>query len=172
VYGGTQFIEAAPVLSMFSIYMIFLGMDSILANQVIYVKKKENILVRLIFLCGFINLLLNVILLKLGIFTPTNAILTTSIATLILNLLEYGYIRRYLKVDFHLFEFGKFKYLLYALLFIPVSYGIRHFVSGPIPLFISLVVVNSILYGLILIVTKDLVFQMFLEKVKKRSNPA
>ncbi|MEH7115666.1 oligosaccharide flippase family protein [Neobacillus niacini] len=172
IYGGTEFMDAAPVLSMFAIYMIFLGMDSILANQVIYVKKKENILVRLIFLCGFINLILNISLLKLGLFTPTNAIITTSVSTLILNLLEYGYIRRYLKVDFRLFEFGKFKYLFYALLFIPVTYGIRHFVSGPIPLFISIVIVNSIVYGVILIVTKDLVFQMFLDKIKKRSNQA
>jgi O-antigen/teichoic acid export membrane protein len=170
IYGGNSFMGAAPVLGVFSIYMIFLGIDSILANQVIYVKKKENILVRLIFFCGFINLLLNIVLLKLDLFTPTNAIITTAASTLILILLEYVYIRRYLKVNYRLFDFGKMKYLFIALLFIPISYGIRQFVDGVIPLFIWLVVVNSIFYGVILFVTKDLVMEMFIEKLKKRFN--
>ncbi len=168
IYGGKGFMEAAPVLSMFTFYMVVLGIDSILANQVIYVKKKEHILVRLVFLCGFINLLSKIVLLKLDLFTPRNAILTTAISNLLLILLEYVYIRRFLKVDFHLFDFSKWKYLLYALLFIPVSYGIRQFVSGPIPLFVVLVGANAVLYALILIVTKDFVFQMLLGKIKAR----
>jgi O-antigen/teichoic acid export membrane protein len=168
IYGGVNFMAAAPVLGIFSFYMISLGIDSILANQVIYVKKKENILVRLMFLCGFLNLLSNIALLKLGIFTPSNAIITTALSNFILNLLEYGYIRKYLKVDYRLFELSKMKYILYALLFIPVTYGIRHFLSGPIPLFIGIITINASLYALILILTKDEVLQMFLGKIKNR----
>ena len=168
IYGGKDFISAAPVLGVFSIYMVTIGLDSILSNQVIYVKKKEHILVRLMFLCGFINLISNILLIKNDLFTPTNAIVTTTISNLILVLLEYGYIRKFLKVNFYLFEISKIKYLIYAMLFIPVSYGIRHFLSGPIPLFIALVGVNSVLYGLILIVTKDEVVQMILGKLKGR----
>jgi O-antigen/teichoic acid export membrane protein len=168
VYGGVDFMGAAPVLSIFSFYMIVLGMDTILANQVIYVKKKEHVLVRLIFLCGFINLLSKIVLLKLGLFTPRNAILTTAISNFILILLEYGYIRRFLKVDYHLFALSKIKYFFYALLFIPVSYAIHHVLSGPIPLFIGIVTVNSLIYGSILFITKDEVLQMFLGKIKSR----
>ncbi|MDQ0199064.1 oligosaccharide flippase family protein [Neobacillus ginsengisoli] len=168
IYGGKGFLPAIPALSMFAFYMVVSGIDSIFANQIIYVKKKEHILVRLIFLCGIINLIFKIALLKLGWLTPRNAILTTTIANFLLILLEYGYIRRFLKVDYRLFDFSKLKYLVYALLFIPVSYGIRHFLSGPIPLFIGIVSVNSILYGLILIVTKDFVLQMLLGKIKAR----
>ncbi len=167
-YGGKEFIGAAPVLSVFAFYMIILGIDFILANQIIYVKKKENILVRLVFLCGFINLALNIGLLKLGIFTPKNAILTTAIANLILILLEYGYIRRFMKVKYNLFEFSKIKYFFIALIFIPITYVIRQFISGPIPLFIAIVGVNTLVYGAILIVTKDEVVQMFWDKFKGR----
>jgi O-antigen/teichoic acid export membrane protein len=172
IYGGANFMAAAPVLSIFSFYMIILGIDSILANQVIYVKNKENILVRLMFLCGFINLFSNIALIKLGLFTPRNAIITTAISNFILILLEYGYIRRFLKVDYRLFEYSKLKYLLYALLFIPVSYGIRHFLTGPIPLFIGIVSVNAVLYAVILVITKDEVLQMLLGKIKSRLNRA
>ncbi|WML41201.1 oligosaccharide flippase family protein [Neobacillus sp. OS1-2] len=168
IYGGKDFVNAASVLSVFSIYMVAIGLDSILSNQVIYMKKKEHILVRLLFLCGLINLISNIALIKLDIFTPTNAIITTTISNLLLVFLEYGYIRKFLKVNFRLFEISKLKYLFYALLFIPVTYGIRHFVSGPIPLFLAIVGVNGILYGLILIMTKDDVLQMFVGKLKGR----
>ncbi|MBS8265763.1 flippase [Mesobacillus boroniphilus] len=170
IYGGREFIAAAPVLSAFSFYMIILGIDFILANQIIYVKKKEHVLVRLVFLCGFLNLGLNALLLQYDLFTPVTAILTTAVSNLLLILLEYGYIRRYLKVDYHLFELGKMKYFFIALLFIPVSYLIRQYVSGPIPLFISIVGINSLLYAGILFITKDQVMKMFLDKVKSRFN--
>jgi O-antigen/teichoic acid export membrane protein len=168
LYGGGSYVSAAPVLSVFAFYMVALGIDSILANQIMYVKKKEHILVRLAFLCGFINLLLNIGLLQFGLFTPRNAIITTVLANLLLILLEYGYIRRYLKVDYRLFELSKFKYLFYGLLFIPVTYAIRYFVSDPIPLFFCIVGINVILYVFILVVTKDEVLDMFLGKIKAR----
>ena len=168
IYGGKDFMEAAPVLGVFAFYMVALGFESILTNQIIYVKKKENILVRLIFICGFLNLALNILLIKLDIFTPTNAIITTVMAHTTLVLLEYGYVRRYLKVNYRMFELSKIKYLLYALLFIPITYGIRQIVDGPIPLFISIVVVNAVFYAVILFVTKDLVVQMLLGKIKNK----
>jgi O-antigen/teichoic acid export membrane protein len=168
LYGGKEFIDAAPVLSIFAFYMILLGVDNILANQIIYVKKKEHILVRLIFLCGFINLLFNIGLIHFDLFTPRNAIITTSVANTILLLLEYGYIRRYLKVPYQLFELNKLKYLFYSLIFFPITYGIRVYLSGPIPLFSAIVVINALAYFCILFITKDEVLMMFIGKIKER----
>ncbi|WHY76914.1 oligosaccharide flippase family protein [Neobacillus sp. WH10] len=168
IYAGNSYIEAAPVLNVFAFYMVILGIDSILANQIMYVKKKEHILVRLSFLCGFINLLLKIVLIKFNMFTPRNAILTTAIANLLFILIEYGYIRRFLKVNYYLFDFSKWKYLLYSLVFIPITYGLRHVVSGPIPIFIVVVSVNMFLYIVILIITKDNIVMVAFEKLKKR----
>lgn len=168
IYGGKGFLAGIPALSMFAFYMIVTGIDSIFSNQIIYVKKKEHILVRLIFLSGLTNLVFKIILLKLGILTPRNAMLTTTIAYGLLIALEYGYIRRFLKVPYQFFDFGKLKYLLYSLLFIPVSFGIRHYFSGPIPLFIGIVGANAVIYAGILILTKDFVYQMFIGKIKGR----
>ncbi|MFZ3590404.1 oligosaccharide flippase family protein [Bacillus sp. DJP31] len=168
IYGGNDFIDAIPVLNVFSFYMILLGIDSILANQIIYVKKRENILVRLMFLCGFINLIFNIILLQLDILTPTNAILTTTLAHLILILTEYAYIRIGLKVNFKLFELSKMKYLIYAILFIPLSVIVREFISNPILVVILIISSCSILYGFILFLTKDEVLVMTIDKIKRK----
>ena len=168
IYGGQDFIGASTALSLFAIYMIVLGIDFILANQVIYVKKRENVLIKLVFLSGFINVLFKVALLFMDKLTPATAVFTTAIATLILILLEYWYIKRYIKIEFKLFEWAKMKYLFYSLLFIPIAYFIRHYVSNPIPLFITIGITCSVIYGIILLVTKDIVVQIALEKVKGR----
>jgi len=168
IYGGQDFLGASTALSLFAFYMIVLGIDFILANQVIYVKKRENVLIKLVFLSGFINVLLKVGLLFMDKLTPATAVFTTGISTLILILLEYWYIKRYIKIEYKLFEWAKMKYLAYSLLFIPIAYVIRQFVSGPIPLFITIGMTCSVIYGIILIVTKDIVVQIALEKVKGR----
>ena len=60
IYGGQEYIDAVPMLVVFSIYMITLGYETILGNQVMYVKKKEKKQVEMIFVGGFINLVLNI----------------------------------------------------------------------------------------------------------------
>jgi O-antigen/teichoic acid export membrane protein len=172
IYGGSQFAAAGSALAVFSIYMISLGIESIFSNQIIYVKKRENTLVKFIFLAGFVNLGLNVLLLNLKLFTPATAIFTTALANYLLLTMEYVFIRRYLKVDFKIFQFSKLKYLLYALLFIPISYGIRLWVTDTIPLFIMLILINAGFYVAILVITKDEVLQMFLNIIKARRKKA
>lgn len=165
VYGGSEYAGAGGVLAVFSLYMITLGIESILANQVIYIKKKEKMLVWFIFMSGFINLFLNILLVYLGIFTAKTAIITTAIANVFLITFEYVYIKKYLKVPFNMLSIQNMKYLFFSLLFIPVSYLIRLFVTDTLYLFLVLIVVNGLLYVMILLITKDDVLQLLLSKV-------
>jgi O-antigen/teichoic acid export membrane protein len=165
-YGGKEFLGAAPVLEVFSVYMVILGIDSILANQVIYVKQKEHILVRFIIACGLINLLLNAISVYLGVFSAEVAVATTAVATFILISLEYYYVTKKLGIKLNLFSFSNMKYLLYSLIFIPVSYFIRSIITDTYALFVVLILVNMLIYGSILVVTKDEMLYVLLDKVK------
>lgn len=168
VYGGREFVQAGSVLAIFSFYMITLGIESILSNQVMYINQKEHILVRFIFACGFLNLAFNFLLVYFDLFTVESAIFSTVIANFILITIEYIYIRRVLKIPFNLFSLKYLKYLFYSLLFIPVSYTIRMFITGPVVLFIVLIVVNVLLYGLILVFSKDEIVQLFFQKIRER----
>ena len=76
-------------MAIFSVYMVILGIQSILGNQIMYIKRKEHILVRALLVFGVINIILKVILLKINLFTPTTATLTTTIATLLLVVYIY-----------------------------------------------------------------------------------
>ncbi|MFZ7943806.1 oligosaccharide flippase family protein [Neobacillus sp. 19] len=168
LYGGPKFVSAQSTLAVFAIYMISLGIESILSNQVIYVKKKENVLVKLVLICGILNFILNSALIYMKWFSPTTAILTTAISNFLLVILEYVYIRKYLKVNYNFLNFSKLKYFYYSLLFLPIAYVIRLFVTHYISIFIVTVAVCITVYAAILFITKDEILTMFIDKIKGR----
>jgi O-antigen/teichoic acid export membrane protein len=166
LYGKAEFINAGPVLAIFAIYMITLGIESILSNQIMYIKKKESVLVRLVFICGFVNLVLNFLCVYLGVFNAKSAILTTLVANFLLISFEYTYIRRVLRVPFQLLSWTNLKYLVYSLSFIPVSLVIKHFVSGAAMQFLLNASICAILYFAILFITKDEIVTLFITKLR------
>jgi len=168
VYGGSQFAEAGPVLAVFSFFMISIGLESILSNQVIYVNNKEKVLVYFIFSCGIINLMLNSILLYFDQFTAETAIMTTTIANFLLVALEYFYVRLKLKIKFQLFSLANIKYFLISLTFIPIAYIVKTSSFNIFIEFFLIIFICSAFYFLILFIMKDHILTMMFNKVKQR----
>ncbi|SFJ21798.1 MULTISPECIES: oligosaccharide flippase family protein [unclassified Bacillus (in: firmicutes)] len=168
IYGGNKFANAGGTLVAFALYMIAIGIESILSNQIIYVKKKENILVRFLFIGGFLNLILNILLIVFHVFTPTTAIVTTTIAYCLLITLEYIYVKKKLKVNYTLFDMSKLKYLFYSLTFIPLSFLVHITITGKILSVIITIITCGCVYALILLITKDEILFMFLDKIKEK----
>lgn len=167
LYGGTSnpLIQAIPVLRIFCIYGLTLGMESILTNQVIYVKRKENKLILFILTGGLLNVIFKFILIKTGRFNPVTAITTTCISNIVLITLEYLYIRYSLKLSFNLFSFSKLKYLFISLLFIPVTAVIKMYISSTLLISLLSILINASLYAFILILIKDEIINTFTEKL-------
>lgn len=165
IYGGEQYLQAINPMAAFAVYMIVTGIEGILSNQIIYVKRKEKNQVIMIFGCGIINLIMNNLLIKFNSFTPTTAIVTTMISYILVVMLEYVFIKYKMNVNFKIFSLDKMKYLYISLVFIPITLIIRLFVSNF--LFIALlgVVVNGLLYIFILVLTKDEIMIMFINKL-------
>lgn len=168
IYGGQEFAGAGNTLIVFAFYMITVGIESILSNQIIYVKKKESILVRFLFICGFINLTSNIALIYLHVLTPTTAIFTTTIANCFLITFEYIYVKKKLKVNYTLFDIHKLKYLFYSLTFVPIAFVIDMLVSGQILQVILVIMTCGLTYALILFITKDEILFSLLEKILAR----
>jgi O-antigen/teichoic acid export membrane protein len=168
LYGGAEFTPAGAVLAAFALYMITLGMESILSNQIMYIKEKEHILVRIVFIGGIVNLILNTFLVVFGYLTPLYAVLTTVLANAVLVGVEYWYIRTKLKVAYRMFEWAKLKYFVYSFLFLPASYPIKVFIENVFVEIGLLVIVNASLYVIILFVTKDEVLYLFINKMRAR----
>ena len=168
--GTDRYLAAVPILMVFSIYMITIGIDRIIADQIIYIFGREKTDAKLVLIGGILNLVLNTLLLITKTFTPTTVIATTLIANLIVIAMEYRLVKKEIKLDIQLFAFENLKYLYYSLIFIPITFAINTFVSGVIlSCFLDVIVCCSI-YFIILIVTKDKVFfellGIFLEKIR------
>lgn len=155
VYGGEKFLQASTVLAVFSIYMITIAYENILSNQILYIKGEEKVQVRIVFAAGLINLIFNIMLVKLGHFTATSAILTTTLSNSLLVIGEYIYVRYKMKLDINLFSLSKIKYLLISLLFIPIIIVIKSFISSMILYTLVSMIICGALYTGILFMTKD-----------------
>ena len=104
IYGGSKYLDAIPMLKVFAIYIITLGFETILSNQVMYIRGKEKEQVKITFIGGAVNLILNVTLLWTGYFNGTNAVITT----MIINSLVYFLILLVIKDDCLLEIINKF----------------------------------------------------------------
>lgn len=173
LYGGSKYLAADSVLKAFTFYMVGIGIESILSNQVLYVRKKEKILVIIIFIGGIINLILNKLLVQFGIFNEVTAMITTTISEYILIVSEYIYIKYKLKIKINTFSIDNIKYLIIALLFIPINYIVRLFVLNKIILILILPIVCSFVYILMLVITKDeafkIIYKKMYEKISKKN---
>ena len=150
---------------VFSIYMLSIGVEGVIANQMIYLHGKEKDDAILVLIGGVINLIFNMILFYTGTFDMVTAITTTLIANLIVIGLEYRLVKKVIKLDIHLFAFENMKYFYYSLVFIPITLGIKYVISNIMIACLLEVTACGIVYLGILILTKDQVFFELADKI-------
>lgn len=155
---GPKYVPWYPVMIGFAIYMLTIGVQGIISNQIIYLYKQENEDVKIFFICGIFNVFANFILVLLNIFTPANSIIVTMISNVLVILLEYRLVKIKLKLDIKLFAYDNMKYFYYSLLFIPITFIINKYVESMILSCALDVVICGVLYLGMLLVTKDKVF--------------
>jgi O-antigen/teichoic acid export membrane protein len=163
---GSRYVESIPVLQAFSLSMLGTGLDYLLVQSVLYVKRKEKFAMILVSSFGVVNLITKIILIKIGIFNQVSAIITTAITTLLLVICEYTFIKLKLKTNINLLSLNKLKYLLISILFIPLTLLIKLFVHKIILIIIFTVIINALFYTLILFILKDEVLLEILSKCK------
>lgn len=166
--GTDIYLPAVPILMVFSIYMLTIGIDRIIADQIIYIFGREKTDAKLVLIGGILNLALNFLLVITNTFTGATVIATTLIANLAVIAMEYGLVKKDLNLDIHLFSFDNLKYLYYSLTFIPITFFINKFVSGILLSCILDVTACCTIYLIILLLTKDVVFFELLGIVIKK----
>jgi len=155
---GSTYVPWFPLMMGFSLYMLTLGVQGIISNQIIYLNKKEKEDIKIFFIGGVCNVVLNALLVGVNMFTATNSILVTMISNIVVILLEYRVVKRQIKLDIHIFSFQNIKYFYYSLLFIPITFVINHFIPSMVISCGLDIAICGLLYLGILLITKDAVF--------------
>lgn len=176
VYGGQKYTHAGPVLLAFAVRVIVVSMSMVLANQVIYLYKKEQVLMRYIIIGGVINLCFNALLAVTNTLSSVTLVYTTMLAEIIVLIFEKRLVNK-INPQVRIFTFANFKYLILSLGFIPISmlvkiFGFSYFAWGAMTICACIVY-----YFTVLLILKDkLLFELLnpvFDKIKsavKRKN--
>lgn len=170
IFGGSEYVSVVPAMQVFSMYMLSLGIQNIISNQIIYLYQRERDDSVLIFIGGIINLIFKYILIFTGQFTIVTAIGTTLLANIIVIYLQYRLVKKVIKLNINLFNFSNMKYLLYSIAFIPITILIKSFTNNIIYICISCMALCGIFYIIILLITKDDVFFEIVNKMNQKLN--
>lgn len=168
LYAGKKYMTAVIPLMLACIVRIFVSLESVMNNLVLYPNDKENRILKVSLTCGILNVIMNYALVFTKILTPTTAMITTGISEMIVFIWHYTYSRKVLKLNVDVFSKKNMLYLFLGLLFIPISIIIRKLNLGFIITLAGIVIVCSLLYVVTLYVKKDNNLMFILDKFKKK----
>ena len=155
-------------MPFFAIYMIIVGYENIVSNQIMYLNGRERQQVVCVFIGGIVNLILNSLCIVLGIFSAKVAITTTIIANFVLVICEYVYVRKNLKIHINLFGLDKIKYFIISLIFIPITIILRKYIKNMFLLLMGVILINLLIYLFILLIIKDKIILELINNVKRK----
>lgn len=164
-FGGQEYIVAQGVIIIFGIRLLVVTVESLLANQVIFLNRKEKIIIILYGIGGIINFILKLILIKFQLLLATTTILTTMISEIILIILETYYMKKYLKIKLEIFSLNNLKYLFFSLSFFIIKYFLKNLPYNNFFNMIIIFVICSTTYLTFLIISKDNCLKEILERI-------
>lgn len=166
LFAGDQYLPAVLPLTIFSIRIVTLLIENITATQVLFLHKKEKLVMVINFIWGGGNLCCNYVLYHLGFFSPLTAILSTLCMEIGLLFTEFYYIRRNLHIQLPLFTKHSYKYFFFSLSFIPVVYVLKNCLENEWMGFICSIISCMGVYAMCLYLSKDEIFEMLYLKLK------
>lgn len=169
IYAGSEYINSYHTLAIFAIYMISIGYENIISNQIMYINGKEKIQIKINFLGGVFNIILNFIFIKFNIFDASTAIFTTLLCNVLILMIQYLYIIKFIpNVDFKFIDKDIILYIVFSLLFYPIIKVVNLLFNSYISIAIISIVICSLVYLILLLLKKDKVVLNMLSFVKSK----
>lgn len=175
IYAGEKYLEAGFILKLFSLRIVMWALDQLLANQVLFVRGYEKNITAFYFIGGFMNLILNMVLFKLKVVQPEYYVYTTLISEFVVLVIQVYFIlkKKIIPIDEILKSY--MKYILCALPFFGITYGINHLLKYSLVINLQLlirlfaIIVSCVLYYfVIMLVTKDKILFDTLNAMKSK----
>ena len=165
LYAGDKYAYIYPILMVAAIVRIIISIQSVFTNLVLYPNNEEKQILKFCVTFGIINVLFNIVLVALKIFTPFSAMLTTGIAILLFVIAQYRYTKNKLQINLKIFEGSNKLYMLLSVLFIPMSLLIRLLdLPFVVNIIVTMIVCASFYVG-VLYIRKDENLLLILDKV-------
>lgn len=168
LYGTAKYIDSYVVLQLFALRFIFISFSTIVTNQIMYVYKKEKQIVKILLLGGVLNVIMKAALIAMSMFSPATAVVTTTIAEVIVLLIMYRYIKKILGLNINLFGNRYLKYLYISFPFIVIVGLVKTLNLGALLTCLVAVPICGAYYFAALLLMKDEMLFYFIDIIKKR----
>ena len=166
LYAGKKYLMAIVPLMIACITRIFISLESVMNNLVMYPNNREDRILKVSLSCGISNLIINYLLVLFKIFSPLTALATTGLVELTIFIIHYTYARKKMNIDVRVFSKKNMTYILLSLLFIPISLIIRSLKLNFYINIIVIVIICSLMYFIVLYIKKDNNLLFILDKFK------
>ena len=166
LYAGKKYLMAIVPLMIACITRIFISLESVMNNLVMYPNNREDRILKVSLTCGISNLIINYLLVLFKIFSPSTALATTGLVELTIFIIHYTYARKKMNIDVRVFSKKNMTYILLSLLFIPISLIIRSLKLNFYINIIVIVIICSLMYFIVLYIKKDNNLLFILDKFK------
>lgn len=167
-FGGIEYVEAQNIVIIFGLRLMIITFEALLVNQVIFLNKREKVIIYIYIIGAIFNILFKVILINSNYFNMISTLIATIISELIVILLEYLYIIKYLNINIEIFKITNTKYFFIALSFIPVKYYFKNLNYSILLTTIIIFGICVFLYFIILLIMKDKYLYQLLDKILKK----
>lgn len=168
LYAGKKYLMAIVPLMIACITRIFISLESVMNNLVMYPNNREDRILKVSLTCGISNLIINYLLVLFKIFSPLTALATTGLVELTIFIIHYTYARKKMNIDVRVFSKKNMTYILLSLLFIPISLIIRSLKLNFYINIIVIVIICSLMYFIVLYIKKDTNLLFILDKFKRK----
>ena len=166
LYAGKKYIAAIVPLMIACITRIFISLESVMNNLVMYPNNREDRILKVSLACGISNLIINYLLVLFKIFSPLTALTTTGLVELTIFITHYIYARKKMNIDVQVFSKKNMTYILLSLLFVPISLIIRSLKLNFYINIIVIIMICSLMYFIVLYIKKDNNLLFILDKFK------
>lgn len=155
LYTKGEYAYAYAVLQAFSLRFLISSLYSIFTNQILYIRGKEQSMVKILAIGGGLNFIFDSLLVIIGKLDPVTAIVSTGVAETIMLGIMYWFIRKKMRVDFHIFAFSNMKYFYFSLPFFPIAWAVHSLGLSVLMNCAIIIPLCGIVYLLLLAITKD-----------------
>lgn len=168
LYASKKYLAAIVPLMIACITRIFISLESVMNNLVMYPNNREDRILKVSLICGTSNLIINYLLVTFKIFSPITALATTGLVELAVFITHYIYARRKMNINVQVFSKKNMTYIILSLLFIPISLLLRKLNLGFYITMILIIITCMLLYFIVLYIKKDNNLMFILDKFKKK----
>ena len=170
LYAGKKYLAAVIPIMIACITRIFISLESVMNNLVMYPNNREDRILKVSLFCGISNLIINYLLVLFKIFSPITALATTGLVELIVFITHYLYAKKKMNIDIQIFTKKNSIYIILSLMFIPISLLIKKMELGFYITMMVIIISCVFLYCVVLYIIKDnnliFIFDKFKNKLK------